>query len=297
MKSKVGNFFFAFVPFALIFTILGMSQFPGTGLYMIFKFLTEGGEGLGSFLRNILFVGLEGEAYLDYAYFIQLLYAVTSIIVFSIWNRQFHKDKIDGNPFIHIKRKINWQMLVGILLLVVGAYYVVDIIMAVEGTIFPKAFEAYVELTDDMSLTDGFDLKVVLYAIVFGPVCEELCFRGAIYRHFRKAVPVWAAIVLQAVLFGVFHMNFIQGTYAFAIGTLMGYIYERGGSIINNILFHVLFNVVGTTALLSSFLGDTVAWMLFVICIGATFVAGGLIIYKLGVKKRDNVICSSSCPY
>ena len=297
MKSKVGNFFFAFVPLALILTILYISQLPGTGLYMVFKFLTEGGEGLGSFLYSILFTGLDGDEYNNYAYFIQLVYSILAIVVFVFWNRIFHKDKIKGNVATHIASRFDWQILLGILLMAVGSYYLVDIIISLEASILPDQFEIYTELMEDMDISSEFNVGIFLYAIIFGHVCEELCFRGAIYRHFRKAVPVWAALILQAALFGVFHGNVIQGVYAFIVGILMGYIYEHGGSIFNNILYHVLFNVMGLTTILSSFMDERVIWVLFVLGAGVGFTACGLLLYSFGVKKRDNVICSSSCPY
>ena len=92
-------------------------------------------------------------------------------------------------------------------------------------------------------------------------------------------------------------MNLIQGVYAFIMGILMGYLYERGGSIFNNILYHMLFNVVGLTTFLSSFMDGRAIWVLFVLGAGITFTVGGLLLYNFGVKKRDNVIRSSSCPY
>ena len=56
---------------------------------------------------------------------------------------------------------------------------------------------------------------------VFGPVCEELCFRGVVYRGYLKSGNVVGAVLLSSLLFGLMHMNFNQAPYAFAIGVSM----------------------------------------------------------------------------
>ena len=81
-----------------------------------------------------------------------------------------------------------------------------------------------------------------IYAVILGPVCEELVFRGVTMRLVRRALPFWAANLMQAVLFGIFHMNWIQGIYAFVLGLVLGWICEKGGSIYFSMFFHILIN-------------------------------------------------------
>ena len=87
---------------------------------------------------------------------------------------------------------------------------------------------------------------MLLYSVLLAPVCEELIFRGTTMHLARKAVPFWLANVMQAFLFGLFHMNWIQGIYAFALGLVLGYVCEKGGSIYYSIFLHFLFNFWGT---------------------------------------------------
>lgn len=42
------------------------------------------------------------------------------------------------------------------------------------------------------------------------PLAEELVFRGVIQSRLERAMPVWIAIVLQAVLFGFIHGTPVQ---------------------------------------------------------------------------------------
>lgn len=58
------------------------------------------------------------------------------------------------------------------------------------------------------------------------------------------AMPVWIAIVLQAVLFGFIHGTPVQIGYAFLMGLLFGYIRYRTGSILPTIAAHAAFNAM-----------------------------------------------------
>ena len=52
---------------------------------------------------------------------------------------------------------------------------------------------------------------------LFGPFCEEFCFRGVVYRGYLKSGNVTGAVLLSSLLFGLMHMNFNQAPYAFAL--------------------------------------------------------------------------------
>lgn len=84
---------------------------------------------------------------------------------------------------------------------------------------------------------------------VFGPVCEELCFRGVVYRGYLKSGNVVGAVLLSSLLFGLMHMNFNQAPYAFAIGVSMAVLVEATGSLWSSILMHVVFNAQSVLAM------------------------------------------------
>lgn len=77
---------------------------------------------------------------------------------------------------------------------------------------------------------------------LFGPVCEELCFRGIIYRGYLKSGNAVGAVILSSLVFGLIHMNFNQAPYAFALGVAMALVMEATGSLFAPILVHVIFN-------------------------------------------------------
>lgn len=80
------------------------------------------------------------------------------------------------------------------------------------------------------------------FIAVSAPVCEELVFRGVVYRGYRKSGTMLQAAVLSAFLFAVGHMNFNQAAYAFVIGMILVLLTEATGSIWASVLYHVVFN-------------------------------------------------------
>lgn len=85
-------------------------------------------------------------------------------------------------------------------------------------------------------------LTMFLYIAFLGPITEELWFRGAILRTFqpfgRKL-----AVLLSALLFGLFHGNLPQGIFAFAFGLILGYT-AMEYSIFWSIFLHIFNNLV-----------------------------------------------------
>lgn len=83
---------------------------------------------------------------------------------------------------------------------------------------------------------------MLLIMAVFGPFCEELVFRGAFFRGFRKSGNIFGAIVMSAVLFAIMHMNFNQAAYAVLLGIMMALAAEATGSTVTSFIIHLIFN-------------------------------------------------------
>ncbi|MDE7018204.1 MAG: CPBP family intramembrane metalloprotease [Lachnospiraceae bacterium] len=77
---------------------------------------------------------------------------------------------------------------------------------------------------------------------IFGPFCEELVFRGAIFHGYQRSGAVIGAIIWSAVLFGLMHLNFNQAAYAVALGFMFGLLVEATGSLWSSVIAHMVFN-------------------------------------------------------
>ncbi len=84
-----------------------------------------------------------------------------------------------------------------------------------------------------------------LCAVVIAPVAEELFFRGvcqtALNHVFRRR---WLSTVLVGSAFGLAHMDQPQVVAPLIVlGVILGYVYERTGSLVAPITMHLLFNL------------------------------------------------------
>ena len=82
-------------------------------------------------------------------------------------------------------------------------------------------------------------------ALVLAPVLEELFFRGLIQTYLGGILRSrWAAIGIASVAFGFVHSFQPQAVLALILlAFLMGYAYERSGSLVVPIAIHAMFNL------------------------------------------------------
>lgn len=88
----------------------------------------------------------------------------------------------------------------------------------------------------------------ILAIAIIGPVLEEVLFRGAITKALLQQYKPTTAILLSALLFGIFHINPVQIIPAFLIGLLLAWIYYKTASLIPCILMHVINNSLSVYA-------------------------------------------------
>ncbi len=92
-----------------------------------------------------------------------------------------------------------------------------------------------------------FDSKLMLFLLycVFTPFVEEIVFRfvifNSLYIKLKKAQP---AILISTALFAVYHMNPVQGLYAFILGLYICISYHRSGSFFVPYIVHASANLV-----------------------------------------------------
>lgn len=90
----------------------------------------------------------------------------------------------------------------------------------------------------------------ILALSLIGPILEEMLFRGGVTRELVRHYPPSLAILLSALIFGVFHINPVQVVSAFFSGLLLAWIYYKSRSLVPCILIHVInnsFSVWSTT--------------------------------------------------
>lgn len=127
-----------------------------------------------------------------------------------------------------------------------GMQIVTTLIMVLVNALLPSVMEEYNTLVDGSGITT-YGLMWVISTLVLPPLVEEAGFRGLGLTYLERAgVPFAAANIVQALAFGIFHMNLTQGIYTFVLGLALGYVTHRSGSIAPAILMHLVYNLMGT---------------------------------------------------
>lgn len=123
----------------------------------------------------------------------------------------------------------------------IGAYLVVA---AVYAAVFGEPEQ------EDIAESFGAVPVQILLIVVAASVTEEVCFRGMLFGGLRERLPMAAAALLAASVFGGLHV--LTGLSAvpplIAFGFILGVLYEKTGSIVPGILLHMLNNSVALLA-------------------------------------------------
>lgn len=169
-------------------------------------------------------------------YFISVAAVLICGIVFLFW----YLAEIRGERRVEWRNVFHRRNLLYFLLLGVGCQLFFSGAMSIIQPMFPKQFEEYGETME--GLLGSNLLLVFLYTIIIAPICEELIFRGVTLYRSLKLLPFYGANLLQAIFFGIYHRNLIQGIYAFVMGYLLGLVYLRYRTIYASILLHMFIN-------------------------------------------------------
>ena len=88
-------------------------------------------------------------------------------------------------------------------------------------------------------------LAVIIVGVVAG-TAEEMFFRGYMQTRLVQRLPRAAAVSITAFCFGVFHLDWLHGLLALALGLYLGWITELTGSALPAVVCHVINNALFT---------------------------------------------------
>jgi hypothetical protein len=239
--KRVGYFFSSFLPVLIAAGVQFIAMFFLLGIAALF--LLSGAFSSMDTIESLL-TGA------DFSTCVMVIYSIICIVIFSQWYYHSCGGEYLPNP----RRTFHPLQILGVVVLVPGMQFFSSYLVGVVSMAFPDWLRQYEELIETTGLDGDLSILMLCYSVLLAPVGEELIFRGVTLRLAQRALPFWAANLLQAFLFGFFHLNWIQGIYAFVLGLVLGYVCEKGGSIYFSLLFHVLFNFWGTVV--GQLLGD-----------------------------------------
>lgn len=145
-------------------------------------------------------------------------------------------------------KKVVMLIFAGLSLVSLNALTVVGISM-----LFPDAYDLHVE--NMMGLTSSGGWLMVVSVGLAAPFIEEIMFRGLITNELDRVISYKWIIFVQALLFGIYHMNIVQGIYTFILAIFMGYALYWTGSIWAPLIIHIVNNM--SSVIMSEFVDST----------------------------------------
>lgn len=262
--AKTGYFFLALVPF-IIYWVL---QFGVTIVFMIPRF-TEIMNALQND-DNEKYMQIVGE----FSPSATFLMHIMMVLIFGIWYF-FGRPENTGSKF-----RFSWKIILITFVMALSLSIMSNTSVLIQERFFPEVFEKYKDMVEMSGM--GTDFLMLISASCLAPVGEELLCRGITLMYFRKSVPFWLANILQALIFGIMHMNWVQGTYAFLIGLILGYAVKKYNSIIPSVMIHFFVNTVTSviTAVLFGFIPANIACITVMIIISLMAVIPSFIMMK-----------------
>lgn len=272
--------------FMIEVAVLGISRYGATDQVQLYDFIMN--ATMSQALSMTLLAGL----------------ATAPILIF-IYIRDNNKDRRNGT---FVKYKLN-NILKYLLIIPFGVFNMLwaNYFVALLQLVMPKfMLESY---TDTQQIIEGGGFLIqLLTAGIVAPIVEELIFRGLVYRRTKKMTGTIAAAILSAALFGVFHGNWVQAPYAFIIGIVAVFVYEKFKSIVAPIMLHMSANILSVlimtlassdTPTVDSLNIDTLSYVssliIFIFITGVLAAVFGVIIWNkvnpvaINAKKENEI--------
>ena len=161
---------------------------------------------------------------------------------------------------IFIRRKIPWEGLgfskfkredlilgFGILLVVYFFSIINNILMMMFGVLTQAevVFDVLEEI-DSLAL-------FAFSSMILAPICEELFFRGFLFKGFSTKYGWKISLVLSSLIFSIFHGQVATLIPTFLLGALFAYLYQRTQSLFPSMILHFAVNSIGTCGLLFAY--------------------------------------------
>lgn len=288
--TKFGQTLLAISPVVITLLIQLVVTIPVTFYYFVILGMTN---SIPEFTGDIEQWILDVYYHSDYSLYVTIAWGILSMTVFILWFHRIH----DKNTDIPLKQSTSVGSIFGMLLMMVGMQIAITYLYSTVESLFPSAFSTYNQMMESAQGTTIWGTIIMLvYGIIIAPIHEEYLNRGVCLTLAQKAMPFWLANIFQALLFGLLHMNLVQGSYAFLCGLVIGYIYYITRNIWVGIIFHMMFNFFGELIPLSPLKESTVSSNVFVGLLGLAMLLSGAVLFTFTVKARHKEFAKKNYP-
>ena len=201
-----------------------------------------------------------GSLIAGYEYALYFLLAA-AVICIPIYYKMYKKDcDLAGK----VKRNIPMENKDYIAIIITGAALAIAMNNIITITPLPYLFKGYEETNE--VLFGGPVVLQIMTAGIFSCIVEEMSHRGVVYLRMKRYWGQRTAMILSALVFGIYHLNVVQAVYAFFLGLFFAWLYERYDSLWAPIIGHMSANlfviVLGSSELVLRVMSNLVGFCL-----------------------------------
>lgn len=283
MANKIKSFFIAMLYLGIAFVIQITVSIIGATIISVKYFMENPSKAQISVVDQTTAITKELMANMNYILLISsILTIVIFFLIYILKKKNISKELLFKNT-----NKSNYllALMLGVSIWLFNMGFVS---LLSEAGLFKNSFKA---LEDAMSFigVNNVVLSILVVGIV-APFSEELIFRGVIYNKLSKSMSITATIIIQGILFGVYHMNLVQGLYASLLGIVFGYVTYKTKSIWPAVIMHMVNNAVSVIA--PYILGESIdSLFAYIILLIIGFIISGIgivLIRKYNLNVLDN---------
>lgn len=139
----------------------------------------------------------------------------------------------------------DWKPILGAILAGYLIYLLMTLAMNFLNSFLPNGLDAQ-NVSAYMQADDALWVKafVLITMGVFGPIVEELLFRGYLYNSLRRNLSSPAAMLFTAIIFGAAHLDWQRFLPLAVGGYLLNVISVRFGSVFASVIAHGVWNIL-----------------------------------------------------
>ncbi len=139
-------------------------------------------------------------------------------------------------------KKIRLKQLLAVLLLYAATFIVSSVVAMITSYFFPNAIEVSKGIAS-FSTSTPFVISLLVMAVL-PAICEEALHRGFILHTVRLKKHELLTMLIMAVIFGVFHLDFYRFLPTAILGFILTYIMIKTENFLLPVLYHLFHNAV-----------------------------------------------------
>ncbi|ABR47253.1 Abortive infection protein [Alkaliphilus metalliredigens QYMF] len=116
------------------------------------------------------------------------------------------------------------------------------LILGMTSFMFQESLDTHINNTH--SLISVHPLLLIISVGIAAPFIEEILFRGLVFRELEQKSTIAITIIIQAIIFGAYHLNLAHGIMTTIMGIFLGLSLYWTGSIWAPILIHLTNNLL-----------------------------------------------------